>query len=40
MTSLPIILDDLIDEDFQNQIEDCMFDCNWRYFSDLVLGMM
>lgn len=38
MISLPIILDDLIDEDFQNQIEDCLFDCNWKYFSDLVLG--
>ena len=38
MTSLPIILDDLFDEDFQNQIEDCMFDCDWKYKSDLILG--
>ena len=38
MTSLPIILDDLFDKDFQDQIEDCMFDCNWKYTSDLVLG--
>jgi len=38
MTSLPIILDDLIDEDYQDQIEDCMFDVNWRFNNDNVLG--
>ena len=38
MTSLPIILDDLFDKDFQNQIEDCMFDCHWHFFNDGSLG--
>ena len=38
MTSLPIILDDLFDEDFQNQIEDCMFDCHWRFNIDSSMG--
>jgi hypothetical protein len=34
MTELPIILDDLIEEELQNQIEDTMFDCNWRFLMD------
>ena len=38
MTKLPIILDDLIEEELQNQIEDSMFDCFWNYFSDNSLG--
>jgi hypothetical protein len=38
MTELPIILDDLIDEELQNQIEDAMFDCFWTYSSDNALG--
>jgi hypothetical protein len=38
MTKLPIILDDLIEEELQNQIEDAMFDCLWDYKSDNVFG--
>lgn len=38
MTSLPIILDDLFDKDLQDQIEDCMFDCDWSFFNDSALG--
>ena len=38
MTSLPIILDDLFDKDFQDQVEDCMFDCLWHVHIDNVLG--
>ena len=38
MTKLPIILDDLIGEELQNQIEDAMFDCFWSYQSDNSLG--
>ena len=38
MTELPIILDDLIEEELQNQIEDAMFDCYWSYFCDNVKG--
>jgi len=38
MNELPIILDDLIEEELQNQIEDSMFDCLWTYTSDNVLG--
>ena len=38
MTELPIILDDLIEEELQNQIEDAMFDCFWTYSSDSCLG--
>ncbi len=38
MTSLPIILDDLFVKDYQDQIEDCMFDVNWRFNNDNVLG--
>ena len=34
MTELPIILDDLIEEELQNQIEDAMFDCNWSFQMD------
>ena len=34
MTKLPIILDDLIEEELQNQIEDAMFDCNWSFKMD------
>lgn len=34
MTELPIILDDLIGEELQNQIEDAMFDCNWKFNMD------
>jgi hypothetical protein len=34
MTELPIILDDLIEEELQNQIEDAMFDCNWKFSMD------
>ena len=38
MTELPIILDDLIEEELQNEIEDAMFDCFWNYSSDNTLG--
>jgi hypothetical protein len=38
MNKLPIILDDLIEEELQNQIEDAMFDCYWKYASDNSLG--
>jgi len=34
MTKLPIILDNLIDEETQNQIEDAMFDCDWKFKMD------
>jgi hypothetical protein len=34
MTEFPIILDDLIEEELQNQIEDAMFDCNWNFRMD------
>jgi len=34
MTELPIILDDFIEEELQNQIEDAMFDCNWSFMMD------
>ena len=34
MTELPIILDDLIGEELQNQIEDSMFDCSWGFKMD------
>ena len=38
MTELPIILDDLIEEELQNQIEDAMFDCNWSFEMDNTYG--
>ena len=38
MTELPIILNDLIEEELQNEIEDAMFDCFWTYSSDSTLG--
>lgn len=38
MTKLPIVIDDLIENEFQNQIEDAMFDCMWRYSIDSSLG--
>jgi hypothetical protein len=34
MIELPIILDDFIDKELQNQIEDAMFDCNWLFAMD------
>ena len=34
MTELPIILDDVIEEELQNQIEDAMFDCSWIFRMD------
>jgi len=34
MTELPIILDDLIEKELQNQIEDALFDCNWTFMMD------
>jgi hypothetical protein len=34
MTELPIIIDDLISEELQNQIEDIMFDCDWKFKMD------
>lgn len=34
MTELPIILDNLIDEETQNQIEDAMFDIKWKFVMD------
>ena len=34
MTELPIILDDLIEKKLQNQIEDAMFDCDWKFQMD------
>ena len=38
MTKLPIILDDLIGEELQNQIEDSMFDCSWGFKMDNTYG--
>ena len=38
MTKLPIILDNLIEEELQNQIEDAMFDCNWKFKMDNTYG--
>lgn len=38
MTKLPIVLDDLIEEELQNQIEDSIFDCFYRYSADITLG--
>lgn len=38
MNNLPIIIDDAIDEDYQDVIEDMMFECKWFYESDNVLG--
>jgi len=38
MTELPIILDDLIEEELQNQIEDAMFDCRWSFEMDNTYG--
>ena len=38
MTKLPIILDDLIEEELQNQIEDAMFDCSWSFEMDNTYG--
>ena len=38
MTNLPIVLDNLIEEELQDQIEDAMFDCLWTYHSDNSLG--
>ena len=37
MAELPIILDGIIEEKQQNQIEDVMFDCSWKYFTDNVI---
>jgi hypothetical protein len=34
MTKLPIILDDLIEKELQNQIEDIMFNCDWKFNID------
>ena len=34
MTKLPIILDNLIEEELQSQIEDAMFDCDWKFEMD------
>jgi hypothetical protein len=34
MTELPIILDDLIEEELQKQIEDAMFNCDWKFVMD------
>jgi hypothetical protein len=34
MTELPIILDNFIEDELQNQIEDAMFDCNWTFKMD------
>ena len=34
MTQLPIILDNIIGEELQNQIEDAMFDCHWKFVMD------
>lgn len=34
MVELPIILDDFIEEELQNQIEDAMFYCNWKFKMD------
>jgi hypothetical protein len=38
MTKLPIILDDLIEDELQNQIEDSMFDCRWEFMMDNCFG--
>jgi len=34
MTHLPIILDNIIEEELQNQIEDAIFDCKWKFLMD------
>jgi len=38
MSELPIILDDFINEQMQNEIEDSLFDCVWYYLLDNTLG--
>ena len=38
MTKLPIILNDIIEEEIQNKIEDAMFDCNWSFAMDNTYG--
>jgi hypothetical protein len=38
MIELPIILDGLIEEELENQIEDAMFDCNWKFMMDNTHG--
>ena len=34
MTELPIILDDFVEKEQQNQIQDAMFDCSWQFKMD------
>ena len=34
MTQLPIVLDNIIEEELQDKIEDSMFDCNWKFLMD------
>jgi len=38
MTKLPLILDDFVNEEQQDKIESSMFDCYYKYQSDIVLG--
>jgi hypothetical protein len=38
MTSLPIILDNFVEKSVQDEIEDGIFDCSWRFFNDNVYG--
>ena len=38
MTKLPIIIDDLFNEEFQDQIEDLIFDCTWIFNNDNTFG--
>lgn len=38
MAELPIILDNIIEEELQNQIEDSMFDCKWEFQMDNTYG--
>ena len=34
MKQLPIVLDNIIEEELQDKIEDSMFDCNWKFLMD------
>lgn len=35
MVELPLVIDNVIEENLQDQIEDAMFDCKWEYFFDV-----
>ena len=39
MTELPILIDDFLDKDYQEKIEDSMFDCLWKVSMDNTLSI-